>query len=225
MVKITKPHKTKVYEEAKNLRLRGFSYTEIANICHVSRSTLVNWFAKEIFSKEVAENNKKRAYRENIKKIQLINKAKKASKTAHKQEILRSAEVEFKHYKNSPLFIAGLTIYELTGDKKTENTIKLSNKNYEAHRIFIKFVIDFLGIEKNEINFWLSLYSNQNETKLMKYWKKKTNLSISNFYKNQIFSKEIHSKTLHFGVGNTIIGNTTAKVKLNLWLKLFKEEF
>jgi len=225
VLKPTKPQKKKTYEEAKNLRLKGFSYAEIAKICLISKSTVANWFSREEFSITVTKNNQKRAYKENSKKIKLINKAKKASKTAHRQEIMRSAEVEFKHYKNSPLFITGLTIYELAGDKKQINSIRLSSKNSEAHRLFIKFTEDFLGIDKKQINFHLSLYKNQDEAKLMKYWSQKINLSLGRFYKNQFFSRERQSQTLHFGVGNTIIGNTTAKGKLMLWLKLFQKEF
>lgn len=225
MPKIIKPHKKEVYAEAKQLRLRGFSYSEIAKICLISKSTVANWFSKEDFSVAITKNNQKRAYLDNSKKIKLVNKAKKASKIAHRQEILRSAEVEFKHYKNSPLFIAGLTIYELTGNKKQINSIRLSSKNTDAHKIFIKFTEDFLGIEKKQINFHLSLYKNQDEAKLMKYWSRKINLSLGSFYKNQFFSQLRQSETLHFGVGNTIIGNTTAKDKLMLWLKLYKKEF
>ncbi len=58
----------------------------------------------------------------------------------------------------------------------------------------------------------------------MKRWKIATTLPYSQFYKNQFINTEKTKKTLHYGVGNTIIGNTVLKHKLTKWIELSLKE-
>jgi predicted transcriptional regulator len=217
-------YKKEAYEQAIAFRKRGFTYTEIAKICDVSRGTVSNWLAKEGFSKEIAKKNKERAYKENVSRIKVVNKARSAERSLQYKEILRLAETEYRNYRASPLFISGLMLYVCEGDQVNPNLIRFTSHNSESHSIFIRFVVDFLGVNKADIRFWLLLYQNQDEIKCMKHWSKKTTLSVANFYKNQYVDKRGNKQTLHFGVGNTIIGSTLLKKKLMHWLELIKKD-
>lgn len=224
MTNLRSKYKKEAYEQAIAFRKRGFTYTEIAKICDVSRGTISNWLANEDFSKQVAKSNRERTYKENVARIKLVNKARNAERSSQYKEILRLAETEYKHYVTSPLFVFGLTTYMFNGDQKNPHLIRLTNRDNDLHRLFISFTIDFLGVEKADIRFWLLLYPAHDEIKCLKHWSKKTGLSITSFYRSQIVEKRSNKETLHFGVGNTIIGSTLLKKKLSHWVALLKKD-
>jgi transcriptional regulator with XRE-family HTH domain len=223
MVKVG-TYKQEAYEQALSFRRRGFTYAEIAKICNVSVSTLSNWLKNETFSKQIALDNTKRATVENTKRLASINKARTTERKGQYAEITRLAEIEYKNYRTSPLFIAGLMLYVSEGDNQNNRLIRLTSSRTDLHRIFIRFLTSYLGAEKHSIRFWLLLYPDLDEVTCMKHWCKKTGLSPAQFYKNQVIKGRSQKRTLHFGVGNTIIGSTLLKKKLMKWIELATKE-
>jgi transcriptional regulator with XRE-family HTH domain len=217
-------YKEAAYQEALAFRRRGFTYREIAKICNVSVSTLSNWLANESFSKQVAKDNALKATKENTKRLSLINKARITERKNQYAEVTRLATIEYQNYRHNPLFIAGLMLYVSEGDNQNDRLIRMANSRTDLHRIFIRFVTTYLGVEKRKIKFWLLLYPDLDEVTCMKHWCKKTGLSPSQFYKNQVIEGRSHKRTLHFGVGNTIIGSTLLKKKLMKWIELATKE-
>lgn len=211
------------YQQAVEFRKRGFTYSEIAKICDVSKGTVSNWLKNEVFSQRVYKQNKKQAVEDNKKRLSLIHKARQAERNNRYKESIKSAETEYKHYKNNPLFTAGLMIYAAAGDKKSVQTIRLSSVEMPAQKIFHKFLREYLGLEKSDIHFWLLLKAGQSEESCMKKWSRALSLPYGQFYKNQ-YIQGGKKETLHHGVGNTIIGNTVLKKKLVCWIELASKE-
>ncbi|MEY3784445.1 MAG: hypothetical protein RLZZ230_767 [Candidatus Parcubacteria bacterium] len=212
------------YEQAISLRKRGFTLEEIAKYCDIAKSTASKWLQDKPFSAQIAKQNVKRAGAENAKRLKLVNKARVGERATLYREATRSAETEFKHYKKDPLFMAGLMLYVGSGDAKDERIIRISSAQMEIHSIFIRFAVEYLGVDKNKIHFWLLLYPDLNEEVCMKRWKKATSLPLSQFYKNQVVPGKANKQTLHYGVGNTIIGSTVLKHKLTRWVELVIKE-
>ena len=212
------------YEQAIEFRKRGFTYSEIAKIVGVSKGTVSNWLSKKAFSKKVRGENAARAARENKSRIALLNKARAAERKARYSEALRSAETEYKHYKQNPLFVAGLMLYLADGDHKDSSRIRISSTNAQQHRIFISFVQEFLGVQACDINFWLALYPDMKEGQEMRWWSRNIRLSVGHFGKTQYLAQTKASKALHHGAGNTIIGSTVLKKKLLRWVELASKE-
>jgi DNA-binding transcriptional MerR regulator len=212
-------------EQALAFRKRGFTLEEIAKICEVSKSTVSKWLKNNAFSADITKQNKRRAGQENAKRLKLMSKTRTTERRNRYLEIERSAETEFKHYKRDPLFMAGLMLYEAIGDTTDERMIRLSTSRMSVHRTFISFALEYLGVSKNKIKFWLMLYPSHSEEACMKKWHKATTLPYSQFYKNHIIQGKSSKPTLHHGVGNTIIGSTVLKRKLNRWLELVAKEF
>ena len=210
------------FKQAVEFRKRGFTYSEIAKICDVSKSTVSNWLSKKAFSKRVKKDNVARAARDNKKRMSLVNKARDAERKARYTEATRSAETEFKHYKHDPLFIAGVTMYMGVGDQKHSSQIRLTSNRPELHALFITFLVEYLGVKKSDVQFWLLLTGKAPLEKTMKSWSRKIGLSVANFGKTQVLSQE--RKPLHNGTGNTIIGSTVLKRKLNRWIELLQKE-
>ncbi len=214
-----------IYKQALAFRERGFTYVEIAKICGVSKATVSNWCSKKKFSKVVAKDNAARASRENTKRLSLLNKARAAERKNRYSEAVRSAETEYAHYKKDPHFMAGLMLYIALGDLKSPVQLRLSTSRASLHVVFIRFVVAFLGVDKTTIKFWLTLYPTHDEVRSMKHWSKKTGISVAQFYKTQVIPGKSSKETLQFGVGNTIIGSTVLKHKLNRWIELAMKEF
>lgn len=217
-------YKPEAYEQALAFRRRGFTYTEIARICAVSRGTVSNWLKNEAFSQEVARDTMRKATIENTKRLALINKARTTERKNQYAAIKKSAVTEYQHYHTSPLFMAGLALYLSHGDQTDQHVIRFTTSKSDLHRIFIKFALAYLGVELPSVHIWLTLYPNHDEVCNMKHWISKTGLNASHFYKNQVIEARSTRKTLHFGVGNTIIGSTLLKRKLEKWLELATKE-
>lgn len=216
--------KKEQYEQAIGLRKRGFTLEEIAKIVQVSKSTVFMWFSDEEWSQKISEDNKKRAAKENKKRISLLNTARGTQYKKMYTEAERSAEVEFKHYKHNPLFIAGLLLYVAEGDSSKNNVIRISNAKKDVHRIFISFALEYLGVSREKIRFWVLLYPDLDPLKCSKSWSKALKLPIAQFHKYQVIEGRSPKQTLHDGVGNTIIGDTVLKKKLMKWIELALKE-
>jgi predicted transcriptional regulator len=217
--------KTARYDEAVRLRRRGFTYIEIAHIVGISKSTVSNWFSRETWSTAVARDNKKRAGKENSKRISLLNKARSTQLKKQYASAEQSAVTEFKHYRHSPAFVAGIMAYSLIGDMKQDGNIRITSSRKDAHRIFIRFAQEYLGVSRENIRFWLILYSNHVPQVVSKKWSRSINVPISQFYRYQVIEKQNNTHTLHDGVGNTIIGDAVLKRKLLKWVELASKEY
>lgn len=215
-------HNPEKLELATYYRKRGFSYSEIAKLCGVSKGTVSNWLAKKKFSKQIRADNTAKAARENKTRLALVNKARQAERTNRYQEAVKTAETEFKHYKKNTAFLASIILYRAQGDRNNPSQIRFTSSDPELHRIFIRFACNYLGVEKKSIKFWLFLYSNQREKIEKDWWSRKIRLTVSQFGKTQFH--ESATDVLHNATGNTIIGSTVLKCKLNRWLELALKE-
>jgi predicted transcriptional regulator len=206
--------------EAITLRRRGFSYREIAEMLHVSVSSVSLWLKGESWSKDITLRNAKRAGKENSKRLLLLNKARSNQYKKLYKEAERSAETEYKHYKHHPLFIAGLMLYVGEGDNKDLRLIRIANTKFEIHSIFIRFCEEFLGVSREKIRFWVLLYPDLDPLLVSKEWSRVLSIPLSQFHKYQVIQGKSIKRTLQYGVGNTIIGSAVLKHKLMKWIEL-----
>jgi len=217
-------HNEEAYEQAVQFRKRGFTYAEIARICNVSRGTISNWLRHEEFSEAIATQNKKRAVLENTKRLASINKARTTERKRQYADVVRSAQTEYKHYQHNPLFVAGLTLYLAQGDTTISGTIRLTDSRTELHKLFIRFLNEYMAVEKASVRFWLLLYPDHDEVACMKHWCKKTALSPAQFYKNQYIQSRSQKKSTHHGVGNTVVASILLKKKLLAWVSFLQKD-
>lgn len=217
-------YKAEAYAAALAFRRRGFTYTEIARICNVSRGTVSNWLRHEEFSQPITLANKKRAALDNKKRIALVNKARVVERKTQYASALKAAETEYRHYRSAPLFIAGLTLYLSRMDGGTGGKIRFSTGAVDQQVLFIRFLQAYLGVERSQIHLWLLLYPAHDEVQALKYWSRKTGVSVAQFHKSQVIQGRSSRETLQFGVLNTIIGSTLLQKKLAHWVGLLKKE-
>lgn len=214
--------KQAAYEQAVQLRERGFTLDEIAKICEISKSTASEWLKNKPFSQSVTKRNKARAGVENAKRLRLIAKARSGERARRYADAAATAKTEFAHYKADPQFMAGLTAYVAAGSVADDHTMRFSHVNPELHRLFVRFAERYLGVPRETIHIWLHLYQNVDEESAMKRWSRVTTLPYRQFYKNQ-YVQTRSKQALHFGVGNTIIASTYHQQKLKAWVALTKK--
>jgi transcriptional regulator with XRE-family HTH domain len=210
-------------DQALRLRERGFTLQEIAKVCDVSKSTVSKWLAGNAVSASVTVQNKRRAGQENAKRLRLVNKTLAKQRNARYIELEYAATTEFKHYKTDPLFVAGLMLYVGHGDLSDARTIRLSGTTIDSHVIFLKFLREYMGVKPSQPRIQLVLYPAHSESVCMKKWSKSLRLPYQQFHRTQVIQSS-QSKPLHFGVGNTIIGNTGMKRKLVTWIDLLQKD-
>lgn len=190
----------------------------------VSKSTVSNWFSRETWSQNISETNLKRASKSNSKRISLLNTSRGNQHKKMYAEAERSAVTEFKHYKNNPLFIAGVMIYATSGDKTSNGILRLTSARKDVHRVFIAFVLEYLGVPREKVRFWLMLTPDMEPEKSSRAWAKTIQIPLPQFHKYQVSPNTPAKQTLRDGVGNTIIGGTVLKKKLMKWIELMSKE-
>ena len=216
--------KREAWQKAMELRKRGFTYVEIAKYVGASKGTVSNWLSHESWSKKVRDDNTKRAARDNAKRISLLNTARGNQNRKLYAEAERGAATEFKHYKHSPLFIAGLMAYVALGDHTHTAKIRLSSARMEAHRVFVRFAQEYLGVPREKVHFWLILYPSMDEERCIRAWSRKIGLNIGQFHKTQVIKSQSTRRTLQYGVGNTVINSALQKKRLLKWVSLFNRK-
>ena len=156
---------------AFELRKAGKSYREIEKQLGVSRSTLSEWFREIEWSKHVEKQNTDRNISRSKERIQTLNKRREDRlKDVYNQAEEKAAE-EYQIFKNEPLFMSGLMIYAIKGEKASTHIIRLRELEPYLERIFSNFVHEYLSAEA-ELQFGagMSILSNTVLKKKLMKW-------------------------------------------------------
>jgi len=211
--------------QAFELRKQGKTYREIEKLLGISRSTLCDWFINEKWSKHIKKLNIEKQTKISILHLEKLHEGRRLMLEKKYFKVEEDAKNEFELYKNDPLFMAGLMIYAGEGDKTSRNLTRISNSEFYLHTAFIRFSEKFLNIKHESIKFWLLLYPDHDIENCIEIWSKKLGISKQNFYKSQVIIGREKIKKLQYGVGNSIISNTSLKKKMMVWLELCKIYF
>ncbi|MEK7182359.1 MAG: hypothetical protein AAB334_01115 [Patescibacteria group bacterium] len=209
-------------DKAYALRKNGYTYSFISKELNIPKGTLSDWFQHHPWSEEIKEKNSKISA---IKNIQILNEKAGAELKEKYKKVEKEAEREFEIYKNNPIFMGGLMLYAGEGDKTSKHHIRLSNSEFYLHTAFLRFSEQFLNIGRDNIKFWLLLYPDHEIESCIDIWSKKLKINKSNFYKSQVIQGKSKLRKLQYGVGNSIISNTSLKKKMLKWLELCKLHF
>jgi len=209
-------------ELAFKLRKEGKSYREIQKELGISRSTLCEWFKNEEWSKHVKNKNKNEVIRISTERLNKMNIARGLVFKNKYDAVIQEAKEEYLLYKNNPLFIAGLMLYDGEGDHLSKNAIRFANIDFGLHKVFINFSKEFLKKDKESIKFSVLLYPDLNIDECVDKWCDELGILKQNVYKPQVIVGRLKTRKLHFGVGTSIILNSFLKHKLLFWINQVK---
>lgn len=109
------------------------------------------------------------------------------------------------------LFGLGIGLYWGEGNKANKNTVRIGNSDPALIRIFIKFLIKFFRIKKEDLRFHLHVFTDINLNKAFDFWIKEVDIKKEQFYKPTITitgKLGTYRKKSDFGVLTVCYANT-----------------
>ena len=158
--------KAQLRQKAVDLRLsQELSYGEIVKQLGVAKSTLSYWLKDFPLTEEkILELRRKnwQASETSREKFRLTMKKRKEEKAL---EIYEQQKRNFKNLSPRVLWVAGLMLYLGEGDKKNSARIGLANPDVWIIQFFLRWLVKFMGVRKDEIKMELHLYENMDIAK------------------------------------------------------------
>lgn len=84
---------------------------------------------------------------------------------------------------DAQLYGIGLGLYWGEGNKANRYSVRLGNTDPDLIKIFIKFLVQLCGVDKNSLKFGLQIFSDLDSEKVLDYWIKELDVKYSQFYK------------------------------------------
>ena len=161
-------------EEVIKLRTKeNLSYAEIRKRLGVPKSTLSYWLREFPLSKKRILELRRQGWKKAEVKIERFRASMRRKRQLKEQEVYNKYQKRFARLSRDALFVAGLMLYLGEGDKKNNTRISLANTDSGIIKLFVKWLIEFLNVNKKEIKIQLHLYENMNIEKEREFWKDK----------------------------------------------------
>ena len=174
-------------EQAIKLRIeKDFSYGEIRKRLDVPKSTLSYWLREFPLSEEKILALCRQGWKKSEASRERFRVSMQKKRELKDREIYSKYQKRFAKLSKNVFFVAGLMLYLGEGDKRRYERINLANTNPKIIKVFIKWMIEFLGIKKEEIRAQLHLHEGMDAEKEKKFWENELELSEIQFYKTQI---------------------------------------
>jgi len=206
--------------EAIRLRKLGKSYRAIKKELRIPMSTLSNWLSPHGWSKKIADSLSERAKKDSAVRIRDLNKIRGENLKKLYEEAEKEAVIEFQNLKYHPLFIAGLVLYWGEGDKVSKNSVRISNTDPAAVRLYINFLFHVCGVRREKVRAGLLLYPDLDDGVCKKFWAKSSGLGEGAFNKSTVIIGRHKTKRVRNGVCVVGFGSCYFKHKILLWIKL-----
>ncbi|MSR73749.1 MAG: hypothetical protein EXS60_01695 [Candidatus Pacebacteria bacterium] len=182
-----------VKDRAIELRRKGFSYSEILEKIPVAKSTLSLWLHSVGLSKKQKQrlSEKKRAAMLRGALKMHDNKVEKIT------GIKNAARKEISAYISNPLWLTGLILYWSEGSKEkiwgAGTSLKFSNMDVAAHRIFIKWTREFGKYSAEDFKYEIYIHETADIEKAKRFWAGQLGVPINAF---RIYIKSAKIKTI-----------------------------
>lgn len=211
-------------EKAIQLRKNGQSYSQIASLVKVSRSTLSLWLRNVLLTKRSQEILNSRR-REGQLKGGLV---KREFREAKETQILENASQEIKNLSSRELWLLGTLAYWCEGAKQKEGNISARvvfvNSDPFLIRLFIKWLKQICQISEQNIKYNLSIHETADKDIAIKYWSKVIGIDTNLFGKSIIKKHKIstnrkYRNDKYYGlIRITVLKSTDLNRKIKGWI-------
>lgn len=208
--------KTKERILAIKLRKDGLSYGEIMQQIPVAKSSLSLWLK----SVRLKPEHRKRLYTKHIMFLSRGAQSQKERRAREVQDILKKAESEI----SLPLprvarQLLGAALYWAEGSKK--GVCEVTNSDPYLIAFMVKWFESIFDISPKTLKIRLSIYPQQDESKLKKFWSQITGIPVKNFGKSFVKppNKGYKKNNLYFGTAQIYVPKSVDnKHKIFGWL-------
>src|SRR3989344_627202 len=190
--------------KAISLRGEGKSYSEIAKVVNVSKSTLSLW----LVSVKLDESSRRIL---TVKKYEGQRKgglAKKNYRVESQRNIELSASKGIDYISERDLWLLGTIAYWCEGSKQKEHNVSqrvsFANSDPILLKLFVKWLKVICKIDENDILYSIYIHSNGDANKALVYWSETINVSKNKFSRTII--KQHLIKTNRKNIGNSYNG-------------------
>lgn len=172
---------------AVNLRKeKELSYSEIKKQLGIPKSTLSYWLKEMPLSEQRIRHLKKVGYENGEAGREKYRNTMRLKRENEDDRVYQYYLKKLSNVSESALFVAGLMLYLGEGDKKNNTRIVLANTDFNIIQFFIKWLIQFMKVEKDQIRVQLHLYEDMDIEKVTKIWQDRLGIDDSQFYKTSI---------------------------------------
>ncbi len=216
------------------------SYNEIQLELGIPKSTLSLWLRDVKLSEDARLRLSGRIQQGVLKG--LVRRNKEQTGRAHEKALsirqLAAQEVHGDMCRN--LLLIGVILYWAEGYKRlritdgierTGHAISFVNADPEAIRIFVRFLLEELGVDANDVRLNMRLYKTIDEEDAKRHWKQVTGLSDKNFQSRTTYLVSVASKgmrpvnRLPFGTLQVEVYDTEKFHRLLGWIEGVKKSW
>lgn len=201
-------------ELAIQLRKQGKTYSEILRVIPVAKSTLSLWLRDVGLAKRQIQKitEKKRAG-------QLRGAlARKNQRLEDTRIIFKKAQEEIRALTKRDLWLLGIALYWAEGSKQKEYAtgigITFSNSDPKMIQLFVKWLLEAIGVDRETIFF--ALYIHENHTarlsEIQKKWASVTGFPLHSFAR-VYYKKDTKKQKRKSNVGALYYGQLQVKVR------------
>ncbi|MEK9151215.1 MAG: helix-turn-helix domain-containing protein [Patescibacteria group bacterium] len=211
--------------KAIELRKEKKSYREIAELLHVSKSTVSYWLCDIDWSREIQEQLTERTRLLSQKRLVHLNELKRVKWQKVYLRAEAEAIFEFEKFKQNPLFVAGICLYWGEGDRNFLNgKVRLSNVDERLLSIFRVFLEGICKVDKKKISAYILLYPDLDKKTCLNYWSKSIGIEKEKFFKTSVIEGRHKKNRLAHGVCSINVSSKYLKKKILVWIDLFSKQ-
>ncbi|OGG06789.1 hypothetical protein A2872_00990 [Candidatus Gottesmanbacteria bacterium RIFCSPHIGHO2_01_FULL_42_12] len=196
--------------KAIELRLRGFTYSEIRKELDLSKSTLSGWLTNYHLTKDQLKRVDKK------KELQIEHYRQSCARRRKliDDEVYNTQKAIWTPLSNRELFLAGLFLYWGEGTKVGSHIINISNSDPRVIKFALFWLKKCIKIPLNKIRVLVHLYSDMDIGRELDYWSKTLGIPRTNFTKPYVKSSTRAGLTYKsFGHGTCNITYLNVQVK------------
>lgn len=168
-------------DEARKLRAKGKSYSEIKELLGVGKSTLSAWLQDMPLSEDRIRELRALSPR----RIERFRETMRKKREAHLSTAYSKAAKDIGTLSRRDLFISGLYLYWGEGTKSAPGRVSVANTDPDVVKAFIGW-LRVMKVPHNRIHARLQLYEDMNARQETIFWSHKLRLPVSQFRKPHI---------------------------------------
>src|SRR3989338_6636865 len=182
--------------QAINLRKRGLSYLEINRKIGVSKSTLSYWL-KDI---KLSPEQRQRLYTKEIRYLSFGAQSQRERRKREIEQIITKGMGEVKMPLDQQAFrLFGAALYWSEGRKS--NIFEVTNSDPHLILFMVEWFEKVFQVSRKNFKARLSIYSQQNDKHIKKFWSELTGIPFANFNKSFVkpANKGYKKNNLYYG--------------------------